>query len=278
MRERSPGPRSEAALKPFLRALSLLGLALVPVVHAAPNPAGVDLRWSNCIADGGTGNRSFACNANAGVDVLVCSYQTDAPIVNVNGAELTVDIRVDASALPLWWQFKNTGTCRNTALAMNLVANPAWVNCVDQWGGQAAGGIGLYGIGFLAANMARIRAAAAVPLSALFDVFPGNEYFVANFTISHTKTVGTGACSGCTTRACILFAKLVVTTSGGAGDRTFTQPKDGNVSHWVGWQGGVASNPQIVCDADGCNYQFGCIVPPVATRAASWGALKDLYR
>jgi hypothetical protein len=253
-------------------------MALVPTVQAAPNPGGLDLRWANCIADGGTPNRSFACNTNTGVEVLVCSYQTDATILNASGAELTVDIHADASALPLWWQFKNTGTCRGTALAMNLVANPNWVNCVDQWNGQGSGGIGLYGIGFIGPDMARIRAAAAVPISSLFDVFPGSEYFVANFTINHTRTVGAGACTGCAIPACILFAKLVVTTNGGAGDRTFTLPRDGANSHWVGWQSGVASNPVIVCDADGCNYHLDCILPPVANRTTGWGALKRLYR
>jgi hypothetical protein len=253
-------------------------MALAPAAHAAVNAAGVDLRWANCIADGGTPSRSFACNTNVGTEVLVCSYQTDAPILNASGAELTVDIRVDAASLPLWWQFKNTGTCRSSALTMNLVANPNWVNCIDQWSGQASGGIGLYGIGFIAPDMARIRAAAAVPVSGLFDVFPGSEYFVANFSINHTRTVGTSACGGCLMAACVLFAKLVITTSTGAGDRTFTQPKDGANSHWVGWQGGAAGTPQIVCDADGCNYHFSCTVPPVANRAASWGALKSLYR
>jgi hypothetical protein len=236
------------------------------------------MRWVNCIADGGLANRSFACNTNSGSEVLVCSYQTDAPILNVTGAELTVDVHADAAALPLWWQFKNTGTCRGPALGMNMVANPNWVNCVDQWSGQATGGIGLYGIGFIAPDMARIRAVGAVPAASIFDVFPGTEYFVANITISHIRTVGAGACTGCSTPACALFANLVITTSGGTGDRTFTQPKDGASSHWVGWQSGVPNNPQIVCDADGCNYHFTCIIPPVAGRASTWGALKSLYR
>ena len=259
-----------------------LALALAFLSPACPParaaPGGVILRWSHCRADGGTQNRSFACNTNLGSERLVCSWQTDATIANVSGSEVTVDVRADASALPLWWQFKNTGTCRLTALGMNLTADDSWTGCVDQWSGLASGGIGAYSIGLLAPNMARIRAVAAVPQSALFTVEPGIEYFVCNFTVSHVKTMGSGACGGCTTPVCLLFAKLVVTTPVAANNRVFNTPADGASSHWVGWQGGVAQNPRIVCDADGCNYHFGCWVAPVSTRGSGWGAVKALFR
>jgi hypothetical protein len=208
----------------------------------------------------------------------VCSYQTDATIADVSGAEITVDLRADASALPPWWQFKNTATCRLTSLGMTTSADPAWTGCVDQWNGQAAGGIGAYSIGLLAPNMARIRAVAAVPSSALFTVEPGIEYFLCSFSINHTKTVGAGSCAGCTTPMCLLFANLLVTTPVAANNRVFNTPQDGVSSHWAGWQGGVAENPRIVCDADGCNYAFDCWVAPVATRTKGWAAVKALFR
>jgi hypothetical protein len=239
---------------------------------------GVIVRWDHCRADGGTQNRLFACNTNSGSERIVCSYQTDAPIVNVSGAEVTLDLRADASSLPLWWQFKNTGTCRAQALGMSTTADGAWVGCLDQWNGQATGGIGAYHIGLLAPTMARIRAAAAVPQSALFTVEPGIEYFVCNFSVSHAKTVGSGACGGCTTPLCLLFANLVITTPVAANNRVFNTPQDGVSSHWAGWQGGVARDPNIVCDADGCNYHFGCWVAPVTARSRGWGALKELFR
>ena len=89
---------------------ALLGLALASVAGAVPNPCGVNVRWANCLGDGGTSNRAFACNTNAGSERIVCSYQTDVVIPNVSGAEITIDIRANAASLPLWWQFKNAGT------------------------------------------------------------------------------------------------------------------------------------------------------------------------
>ncbi len=252
--------------------------AVAAASPTAAQPSGLLLRWSNCAADGGIVNRVFACNTNAGNERIVCSYQTDAPIVDASGAEITVDLRADAAALPIWWQFKQSGTCRLNSLSMNLAADPLWVNCADQWNGQASGGIGAYNIGLLAANMSRIRAAAAVPQSALFTVLPGTEYFVVNFIVNHTKTVGTGSCAGCTTPMCILFAGLLITTPVAANDRLFNTPLDGNHDHWVGWQGGVAQSPRLACDSNGCNYEFGCSVSPVPTRHSTWGAVKSLFR
>lgn len=257
-----------------------LGLsALFAAASTAAAPAsGLLLRWNHCAGDGGVANRVFACNTNSGSERLVCSYQTDAAIANVSGAEITVDIRTTSAALPLWWQFRNTGTCRVSGLSMNFTADANWVSCMDQWNGLASGGLGAYNIGALAPNMARIRAAGAVSQQSLVAADPGLEYFVCNFVVNHQKTVGTGACTGCTTPACILFASLVITTPVAANNRTFTAPLDGNHDHWVGWQGGVAQSPHIVCDQDGCNYQYGCSASPVPTATATWGAVKSLYR
>ena len=263
--------------RPLLVSLGLCAL-LAASASAAPPASGLVFRWNHCAGDGGATNRVFACNTNAGSERLVCSYQTDATITNVSGAEITVDIRTASAALPLWWQFRNVGTCRVSALSMNFTADASWVNCVDQWNGAAGGGIAAYHIGLLAPNMARLRAAGAVPQQALTQADPGTEYFVANFLVNHQKTVGTGACSGCTTPTCILFAQLRITTTVAANDRTFTTPRDGNHDHWIGWQGAVAQSPQIVCDQDGCNYHFGCSASPVRASAPTWGALKSLYR
>jgi hypothetical protein len=264
--------------RPTAAWLGTLALLFALPFTACAQPSGLVLRWNQCAADGGIKNRVFACNTNVGSERLVCSYETGTTIAQVSGAEITVDIRAASTSLPLWWQFRNTGTCRVSSLALNFTADPNAVNCVDQWSGQASGGIGAYQIGLLAPNMARIRAAGAVPQAALFQVDPGIEYFVCNVTVNHQKTVGAGACSGCVTPVCVLFASLVITTPVAADNRTFTTPRDGNSDHWVGWQGAVAQSPHVVCDQDGCNYQFGCSASPVATRGSTWGALKSLYR
>ena len=256
----------------------MFGLLVLASNATATNPSGVNMRWTQCAGDGGPSSKVFACNSNVGVDRMVCSFVSATPIADVSGAEFTLDIRTDSNSLPLWWQFKNIGTCRNNALGMNVIADPAAIVCEDAWSGQAFGGIGAYNIGQLAPNMARIRAAAAVPQAALLQVAVGIEYFTANFTVNHLKTVGLGACTGCKTPACILFAELVITTAVAANNRVLNVPKDGNNSNWIGWQGGAADTPRIVCDTNGCNYEFGCSVPPVSVRPSTWGAVKSLYR
>ena len=73
------------------------------------------------------------------------------------GARVMVaDVNAAAAALPAWWQFKNVGTCRSTALTANFAENPQDVVCVDWAGGQQAGGIGAYSVGLQGANTATI--------------------------------------------------------------------------------------------------------------------------
>jgi len=172
-----------------------------------------------------------------------------------------------AGPIPAWWQFKNTGTCRQTALVMNATISPAAVNCIDWASGQAAGGIGAYNIGIAGPNTARIVAALAVPASALADLFGATEYFSYNLSISNVKTVGTGACAGCTTPACIVFNSVKVTTQVAANDRTVAGATNGTDSNFCTWQGGAGTD-----SARG----VGC---PAATptRNSTWGKVKSLY-
>lgn len=81
--------------------------------------------------------------------------------------------------------------------------------------------------------------------------------------ISHVKTTGLGACSGCGTPVCIVFNSLTV----------YDYPPFGGVRayvpnplqrNFVTWQGGTS----------------GMAICPAATpaRNRTWGVLKTLYR
>ena len=140
---------------------------------------------------------------------------------------------------------------------------------LDNWAsGQSAGGIGAYNIGIAGPNTARVVAALAVPASALADLFAAQEYFSYNLTINNAKTVGTGACAGCTTPACIVFNSVKVTTQVAANDRTLSGPTNGTDSNFCTWQGGAGTDS---------NRGVGC---PAATptRNSTWGKVKSLYR
>ena len=239
-------------MRRLLSSALLLGL-LGTSTHAYE---GISLRWSDCLGDGGTINRSFACNTNAGGHVLVGSFELDTPMSPVSGQEIRVDIQTASASIPAWWEFKNSGTCRTNSLSMNLLLPATAVNCLDWADGQAAGGIAAYNIGYLQPNRARILAAVAVPPTALADLAAGQEYFSFNFVINNAKTVGTGACAGCTVPANLYFAWIKLTQPVGGVDRTLTNPANGNDSYLALWQGGF----------------------PTATRRETWGAVKALYR
>lgn len=245
----------------------LCGVLLVLGSGVATAARGVNLRWGDCIGDGGSINRNFACNTNTGNHVLVGSFELGQDILQASGNEVVVDL-ASAGPIPQWWSFKNVGTCRTASLSMNFVAPATAVNCVDWSSGQSAGGIGAYFIGNVGPSTARLVCALAVPVSALSDLFAGQEYFSYNFVINNQKTVGTGACAGCTTPVCLVFKSLKVTTQIAANDRTLEGPTNGTDSFYATWQGGAG-----VSSVRGT----GC---PAATptRNKSWGEVKSLYR
>ena len=238
-------------------------LALTASVAAAE---GVNFSWTDCYGDGGVQNKNFACTANTGAaHAAVGSYVAPAGVGGLTGNEVVIDLQSQGAALPAWWQFKNAGTCRTTSQAMNFTAPVSLASCVDYWSGQAAGGIGAYNIGF-GGNPARARivAAIAVPASAVGPVDADVEYFSFNLTMNNAKTVGTGACAGCSIPVCLVLNSIKLTQGVGIGDFKLSAPGNGIDSNYITWQGGNIGGS-------------GC---PAATPAknATWGTVKSLYR
>lgn len=253
---------------------SLLGLGVVAAMLFAASSAfagGMNISWSTCFGEGtGTNNRTFACLSNAGTNLLVTSFILNADIVGVSGSESVLDVLSATDPIPLWWQFRDTGTCRQTALGSNAIADANNVTCVDWAQGQAAGGIGAYQSDPGAAGWTidpsvtlgqhrRIKLAFAVPLAGLQDLTAGPEYFSANISINNTKTVGTGACSGCNQPVCIVFNSIKVVTNSGVGNVVLENAASAG-SNIVTWQG-VGPNCQLV-----------------PTKNLTWGSVKALYR
>lgn len=250
-----------------MRRLLLLSTALaaltVSTVRAGP---GTNLRWTDCFGDGGAFNRSFACDTNAGSNILVSSFQLSEPMFNVVGTEVRIEIVTTTSALPEWWAFKNAGACRQLALSASFTAPPAATECTDWAGGQAAGGIGAYQAGFHGANSRLIAVASALPSLGIIDLSADVEYFAGNVVISNIKTAG-GACPGCEVPACLVNVGTKVTTPTPQDDRTLSGATNGTDSYFVTWQGPYGYPPY----SRACPY-------PVATRKETWGAVKALYR
>ncbi len=240
------------------KAILLCGLLLAMTATVA-SARGLNLRWTNCVGDAGVQDRVFACASNVGSNVMAGSFVLDADLLQVNGNELVVDLSTASATLPDWWQFKNVGSCRQTALS---IAAQDGGGCPDMFQGQASMNIAAYQLNLHGPNSGRILCVNAVAAAAIVDLFGGQEYGIARWTISNTKTVGTGACAGCQIPTCIVFNSANITTAGNLNNTKLTNEASPG-SNYITWQGGGGS---IFCpDA-------------VPTKNATWGSVKSLYR
>lgn len=244
-----------------MRGLSLCVIAMIVVgssAHAAP---GVNMRWTSCFGDGGAFNRNFACNTNTGTNTLVGSFVLGQPVAPVSSNEMVIDLAASSPTLPSWWAFRNSGTCRQSSLSINSVANPSWVACVD-WANEMAGiAVATYTIGFHGPATTRVTMVSAPP-APYPSLVAGQEYFSFNLNINNQKTVGTGACAGCTVPICARLASIkLVTPTTPVNDVLLSGPTNGTDSDFVTWQNGAAA----------------CLAATPARRE-TWGAVKSLYR
>ena len=178
-----------------------------------------------------------------------------------------IDLASAGSALPPWWQFMNAGTCRQLALAANMMLPATAVNCMD-WSHRNASLLARsYSIGERGPSTARLELLITEALAATANL-PGGEYLSFSLTITHARTVGTGACAGCTEPVCIVLNSVLAITAGRVSDRFLTGPANGTDSNFAAWQGGGSP---VVGGVSGC---------PAATPAKqrTWGAVKAMYR
>lgn len=241
-------------LRLILRSSALL-ILFASTTHAGQ---GVNMRWTNCFGDGGAFNRNFACLSNTGNNPLVGSFVLGQPMSGVAGTETTIDLAAASPTLPAWWAFRNSGTCRQTALHTDVIP-PTAVACVDWSNEQAVVFVTNYTIGFNGPSTPRIAAVSGV---ANTNLFANQEYFAFNIVIHNTNTVGAGACAGCSVPVCLRLGSIkLTTTTSPANDRVLNGPTNGTDSHFVTWQNGAAS----------------CL-SATPSRRGTWGAVKSLYR
>jgi hypothetical protein len=250
----------------------ICGVLLAMTATVASAAQGLNLRWDQCLGDGGVLNKPFACDSNtAPVWSLVGSFELDRAMPMMSGVEPIVDITASGAALPAWWQFKAAGTCRQ--LSLSYVTSGGGVACPDWASGQSWGGLGSYDIGVHGPNTARIRGVSAVPQTAIASLLAGREYYLFNITINSAGTVGNNACGGCNTGVCIVFTSALCRSPNGHpfyvwDDRMVTGPTnsgDSNFAMWQGGDGGAACGPARQPAS-------------LSRRNTTWRALKSLYR
>ncbi|MFN8589522.1 MAG: hypothetical protein U0704_17150 [Candidatus Eisenbacteria bacterium] len=241
----------------------LLAGALLAVSASLASAAGLNLGWTNCGPVAGLANKTFACNSNtATAHKLYGSYVAPAGTTAITGNEVVIDLQSSATTLPAWWSLFTATSCRPASLSANFIDPGASGDCIDYWQSQASGGVGAYNTNIVpgATNRARILLVAAVAPANAVPVDADAEYYSFTLQIGNQKTVGTGACAGCTDPVCIVLNEIKLTQPAGVGDFRIQNPANRN---YVTWQ-----NP---------NAAGGC---PAATpaRNTTWGQVKSLYR
>lgn len=233
------------------------GLVAAPLAHAQ---SGIDLAWSDCGAYG-LAARSFACDTNSGQSVLVGSFVPGVDVPQFNGASGILEILFDTPTISDWWMF-NSGGCRyGTPSALSAQFDfTGGVGCLDPWSGAASGGM-IYSPGEGGSNVALVRVMASMPAStALVGI---EEYYFFKLVLTYSKSTGTGACQGCSDKACIIFDSMQAQVAGGSPPDAWINPI---YQDYVLWQPNLLGS----CPPEAWH--------PVATHGTTWGAVKSLYR
>lgn len=229
-----------------------IAIAMPAAAHAA---AGVNLSWDECHGDQPTSNRTFACDTNDGAQVIVASFVAPGGVTQLLGAEIVLDLLI-AEAIPDWWRFKASGSCRQSAMSMNFIPASPELHCRDPWALQGVGGITAYSVGYGGSpRRARIYAFVILTPDFVLPIEENVEYFAFNLVISNMRTTGMDACAGCSLGVRLLLNSIKLVQPVGVGDfmlATSAQP----ASNQLYWQAG-ATDP---------------------VRTTTWGSVKSLYR
>jgi len=239
-------------------------LAALLLVVAAPMAmaAGSNISWSTvCWTESPVSLQTFACNTNASTIAyqwpMTTSFKIDTEMTDMVGIEFTLEGQSEATDLPDWWKIgSDAADCRiNMMTFASDLSGVATETCVDWTAGQA---FNVFGYTW-DTNRGHIVAGCAIAADIPFDMLANQEYYAGQFKLKNSKTVGTGACAGCTVG--MVWGNTLLTIAGLSGRRDdITEPlAGGNVCLW--WQ-----NTTVLCNG-------------VPTRpSVTWGQVKSLYR
>ncbi len=226
------------------------------------NTAGADdlsLRWNECPEGGGLAQRTSACGNPLAVEHLLASLQLSTAVDSVVAIEMVVDVISASATLPDWWRF-GSGGCNSGALTASADYS-ALGACSDPFSGA---GVAVVQTWFVTqprggANMARMIVTTSVLASQLVEIGAGAPYYGADVRLSHIRSSGPSACTGCLTDVCLVFnsAQLVRHPATEPAEVTVLPSGGSNTAVWQG-------------NSSNCSL--------VPARNTTWGAIKSLYR
>jgi len=219
--------------------LALLLIVTALMCSAAPSrAAGVNLSWNACTPEGGVQNRTFACNTNLGSRTLFASFILASDFSNAVGFVARVDITAEGDSLPAWWRFDGPNTCRTGLSASFGFASDPNTICVDPLLSQATGALAGYRTVWTNPQVpgenpatAQALVIAAVREDQTQTLIAGTEYYAFKLTLNSSKTVGTGACAGCSTPVCLTVSEIEVDGSGNT-TQVLTDPIVASTATW----------------------------------------------
>ncbi len=244
--------------------------AAMLVVGVVAAQAQINLAYTDC--GSGIVNVNNACTRNTGTTRVVASFIAPTGTSVITGVLGEMEIIVAGGTVPPWWQAVVSGSCRGSAISVDL-ANLT-LSCADYFNAVAAP-TGSLGYDYYPASpttppdRVRLHVTATIPPDSARSleaagVPPGAEVFAFTIKLTMAQTAGEGSCAGCAVGACWSLESLRLTQPAGAGDLLMAAP--GATGAFVTWQGG-----------GGIAWPFGnpCYTPATPT---SWGQVKSLYR
>ncbi len=246
---------------------TILGICiLLLIAPTATLASGFDIAYgTGCWPENPVSAQTFACDTNTGAMTFTVSCILSQPVPDCVGFSAKLEgMAYWGTDLPDWWQLYNTGACRQTSLSVSsdFVSAPQ-VSCVDPYGGLAIASVTLYETELYPAPYPyptiapeRFRLTAMTTLTDPVSVDAGVAYYVIRGRINYAKTVGTGACAGCSTPITARLLQVRALSQGSSSVLCY-----GPINNeCLVWQGGSAP----------------CWLVPA--RNVTWGQVKTLYR
>jgi len=241
---------------------ALLLTALLLVVAMPAMAAGVNFAWgATCFTENPTTLKTFACNVNTSTLAfqwpMTASFMIDSEMTDMVGVEFTLEGLSTQPVLQDYWKVGATDCRPNMMTFGSDLSGVATEVCVDWTAGQA---FNVFGYSW-DTNRAHIVAGCAIAADIPFDMLGGQEYYAGQFTFKNSKTVGTGACTGCSYG--MKWGLTLLTIAGLSGRRDDLHFPIVGGNQCIDWQ---ASAQTLPCDR------------PIPTKNTTWGAVKSLYR
>jgi hypothetical protein len=238
----------------------LLAGVLLALTATVAMAGGVNFSWNNlCYTEGPVVNKTFACNVNTTTATyqwpMTMSFAIDAEMTDMVGIEITLEGQSDQPVIPDWWKLGATD-CRPNMMTYSADKSTVATEVCNDW----TGGVPFAVFGYTwDTNRAHVLGGAAIDASLPFDMLPGLEYYAGTLTLKNSKTVGTGACTGCAFG--FKWGLTLVTAAGLSGRRdNLDIPLPGG-NQCLSW-----NNSILPCDK------------PVPAKNTTWGQVKSLYR